>query len=174
MCYCVRDSNIEIQNIECQYRRLEYHVIRPSMFCKVISLVWFYSTKSVSLFCINLDSSASFNIYVLTISVCGQVREAIGVTLSVVCSNIRLYESFDLDRSHESASKGFGNQFNGRSWVLVLKERASEVVMNIQNTTQSDNLETPALINPENGHLNGDSQADVKWMETVLISELFK
>lgn len=23
MCYCVRDSNIEIQNIECQYRRLE-------------------------------------------------------------------------------------------------------------------------------------------------------
>ncbi|KAK9941104.1 hypothetical protein M0R45_017731 [Rubus argutus] len=96
-----------------------------------------------------------------------QVREAIGVTLSVVCSNIRLYESFDLDHSHESASKGFGNQYNGRSWVLVLKERASEVVMNIQNTTQSDNLETPAIINPEIGHLNGDSQADVKWMETL-------
>ncbi|KAL6203633.1 hypothetical protein ACLB2K_027333 [Fragaria x ananassa] len=96
-----------------------------------------------------------------------QVREAIGVALSVLCSNIRLYESFDHDGSHESANQGLGNQFDGRSWVLFLKERASEVVMNIQNTTQSDNLETPENNTPENGHLNGDSQADVKWMETL-------
>lgn len=99
----------------------------------------------------------------------GQVREAIGVTLSVLCSNIQLYESFDHEHSHAEERRDVAKQFDGRSWVQFLKERASEVLINIQNTTQSDSLETPATISPENGHLNGDSQDDVKWMETVLV-----
>ena len=160
------------------------------MFCKVISHVYLYSLLIIgrdvvqkyyerstqSPFYVSItfkDMLPSFSVYILTISMYGQVREAIGVALSVLCSNIRLCESFDHDGSHESASKGLGNQFDGRSWVLFLKERASEVVINIQNTTQSDNLETPENNTPENGHLNGDSQADVKWMETVHIWNCF-
>ncbi|BFG33636.1 hypothetical protein CerSpe_199100 [Prunus speciosa] len=96
-----------------------------------------------------------------------QVREAIGVTLSVLCSNIQLYESFDHEHSHAEERRDVAKKFDGRSWVQFLKERASEVLINIQNTTQSDSLETPATISPENGHLNGDSQDDVKWMETL-------
>ena len=39
--------------------------------------------------------------------------------------------------------------------------------MSIQNASQSDKMEIPAEISPDNGLGNGDSQDDVKWMETV-------
>lgn len=99
----------------------------------------------------------------------GQVREAIGVTLSVLCSNIRLYASSDLDHSHEGGNSNVNYQLKEGSWVQFLIERASELVMNIQNTSQSDNSEIPTDVRDQNGHLNGDSKDDVKWMETVLI-----
>lgn len=103
----------------------------------------------------------------------GQVREAIGVTLSVVCSNIRLYASFDRDHSHEGENRDVDNQLQEKSWVQFLIERASEVVMNIQQTNQADSLENKMNISYQNGHQNGDSQDDVKWMETVLIFGYF-
>jgi proteasome activator subunit 4 len=98
----------------------------------------------------------------------GQVREAIGVTLSVLCSNIRLYASSHPDHSHEGGNSDVNYQHKEGSWVKFLIERASELVMNIQNTSQSDNLETTTDARDQNGHLNGDSKDDVKWMETVL------
>ncbi|KAM1341287.1 hypothetical protein ACFX2F_005761 [Malus domestica] len=96
-----------------------------------------------------------------------QVREALGVTLSVVCSNIQLYESFNHEHSLEGGKRDVANKFDGKSWVQFLKERASEVLMSIQNTSQSDSLDTTTNISSENGNSNGDSQDAVKWMETL-------
>ncbi|RVX14579.1 Proteasome activator subunit 4 [Vitis vinifera] len=96
-----------------------------------------------------------------------QVREAIGVTLSVLCSNIRLYRSFAHNYSHEGLDSDVVNQVKGESWVQFLTEQALELVMNIQKTSQSDNLEIPTDSIPENGLSNGNSQDDIKWMETL-------
>ncbi|XP_015881496.3 proteasome activator subunit 4 isoform X1 [Ziziphus jujuba] len=96
-----------------------------------------------------------------------QVREAIGVTLSVLCSNIRLHASFDHDCSHEAENKEVNNQLKEKLWVQFLVERASEVVMNIQHTNQSDSSESKMNTSYQNGILNGDSQDDAKWMETL-------
>ena len=96
-----------------------------------------------------------------------QVREAIGVTLSVVCSNIRLYASFAHNYSLEELDSDANCKVKGESWVQFLTEQASELVLNIQKTGQSDNLETPTDTLPENGLSNGNSHDDIKWMETV-------
>lgn len=101
-----------------------------------------------------------------------QVREAIGVTLSILCSNIRLHSSFARDYSHEGGNSDVDNPLKEENWVLFLTERASDVVTNIQNASQSDNLEIPAQTTLQNGSLNGDTQDDVKWMETVLICRI--
>ncbi|WCJ32534.1 Proteasome activator subunit 4 [Euphorbia peplus] len=93
-----------------------------------------------------------------------QVREAIGVNMSILCSNIRLYAS---NHSSERPHTDFDKQPKEEEWVLLLTERASEMVINIQKTSPSDNLEIPTSIVPQNGSLNGDVQDDVKWMETL-------
>lgn len=97
----------------------------------------------------------------------GQIREAIGVTLSVLCSNIQLYASVCRDYSDEGGNTDLESLLKQRSWIKLLKERASEVVINIQCTNQSDSSETKRITS-QNGHLNGDSHDDAKWMETVL------
>ncbi|KAL5803775.1 hypothetical protein ACOSQ3_030575 [Xanthoceras sorbifolium] len=96
-----------------------------------------------------------------------QVREAIGVTLSVLCSNIRLHMSFSVDHSHEGKNSDIDNHLKEQSWVRSLTERASEAVLNIQNNSHSDSMEISAETSTQNGYLNGDSQDDVKWMETL-------
>ncbi|CAK7323879.1 unnamed protein product [Dovyalis caffra] len=95
-----------------------------------------------------------------------QVREAIGVTLSVLCTNIRLQLSSAHDYSCEGG-KDIDNQLKEEKWVLILTDRASDVVTNIQNTSPADNMETAGHIALQNGSLNGDAQDDVKWMETL-------
>lgn len=96
-----------------------------------------------------------------------QVREAIGVALSVLCSNIRLYVSSSQDHSNERGKGEINNQLKQENWVQLLTERASEVVVNIQNSTLSDVLDNSTDINIRNAHQNGDSQDNVKWMETL-------
>ncbi|KAM7499059.1 hypothetical protein LguiA_023473 [Lonicera macranthoides] len=88
-----------------------------------------------------------------------QVRESIGVTLSVLCSNICLNASFTGNREV--------GRLEGRSWDQFLTEQASKLVINIQNTSQSDNLQMLTNTSTENGVLNTHSQDDVKWMETL-------
>lgn len=75
---------------------------------------------------------------------------------------------FAHDRSHEEKNSDIDNHLKEERWVQFLTERASEAVTNIQNNSHSDNLEMSADSGNQNGHLNGDSQDDVKWMETVL------
>jgi len=91
------------------------------------------------------------------------VREAIGVTLSVLCSNIRLHTTFTNNHSHDVD----GSKIEERSWGHFLVEHASELVTSIQNASQSDKMEIQKDKSPDNGLVNGDSQDDVKWMETL-------
>jgi len=53
------------------------------------------------------------------------------------------------------------------SWVQFLTERATQAVVNIQIATQSDKVVNPVDGSSQNGHVDGDSQDDMKWMETV-------
>ncbi|KAL8135505.1 hypothetical protein AgCh_010229 [Apium graveolens] len=90
-----------------------------------------------------------------------QVRESIGVALSVLCSNLRLHANFADSNLHEEGKLKAG------SWDRFLVERASELVANIQHASQSDNMEIAEGASSEKGFSTGDSLDDVKWMETV-------
>lgn len=94
------------------------------------------------------------------------MRHALGVTLSILCSNIRLYNS----SHHDERQNNIDILFKDASWVQNLTERATEAVVNIQNATQSDKAMSTVDTNLENGHSDGDSQDDVKSMETVLMA----
>jgi len=98
-----------------------------------------------------------------------QVREALGVTLSVLCSNIRLYHSSHRDNVGDERTNNTDDLMKDESWVHCLTERAAEAVVNIQIASQSDKAVNTIDSNSQNGHLDGDSQDDMKWMETVLI-----
>lgn len=92
-----------------------------------------------------------------------QVREALGVSLSVLYSNIRLYHS-----SHQDGrSDNVDSLMQDENWVQFLTDRAAEAVVNIQIATQSDKVVNTVDGGSQNGHVDGDSQDDMKWMETV-------
>lgn len=95
-----------------------------------------------------------------------QVRESIGITLSVLCSNLRLHANFTNSNLQED-----GN-LNAGSWDKFLVERASELVANIQHALQADNMEIADGNGHANGFPNGGAQDDMKWMETVLFLKL--
>ncbi|KAG4920653.1 hypothetical protein JHK84_049501 [Glycine max] len=97
-----------------------------------------------------------------------QVREALGVTLSILCSNIRLYHSSRHDNAQDERNNDVDSLMKDESWVQFLTERAAEAVVNIQIATQSDKVVNPVDTNSQNGHLDGDSQDCIKWMETLL------
>ncbi|CAK9180714.1 unnamed protein product [Ilex paraguariensis] len=95
-----------------------------------------------------------------------QVRESIGVSLSVLCSNLRLYASFPHNHSNEVGSGGVDKKI-GVSWDQYLIGQASELVMNIQNTSPSHSLVVSSDTVLDIGISNGNGQDDVKWMETL-------
>lgn len=86
----------------------------------------------------------------------------------MLCSNIRLHASSSQDHSNDRGKTNINNQLKEENWVQLLTERASELVVNIQNSSLSDVIDTSTDISTKNGYQNGDSQDDVKWMETVL------
>ncbi|XP_047336646.1 proteasome activator subunit 4-like isoform X2 [Impatiens glandulifera] len=89
-----------------------------------------------------------------------QVREKIGVTLSIVCSNLQLHTFFTGDDD-------VGFRIEGRSWDQYLIEHASAVVLNIQSAGNSDRMDVQSDAIHGNDISNGDSKDDMKWMETV-------
>ncbi|KAI3456750.1 hypothetical protein Pfo_013413 [Paulownia fortunei] len=95
-----------------------------------------------------------------------QVREAIGVTLSVLCSNLRLSVSFDNDHLHEGGASSTDVKAAG-CWDQYLVKRASELVTKIQNVSVSETLEIPTDKILENGMSSDHSKDDIKWMETL-------
>ncbi|XP_054818668.1 proteasome activator subunit 4 [Prosopis cineraria] len=96
-----------------------------------------------------------------------QVRQVLGITLTILCSNIRLYHSSHRDSAYDERQSNPDNLLKDARWVQFLPERAAEAVVNIQDTTQSDKGVNSTDINLENGLLDGDSQDDIKWMETL-------
>ncbi|OVA12326.1 Protein of unknown function DUF3437 [Macleaya cordata] len=93
-----------------------------------------------------------------------QVREAIGVTLSVLCSNIRLSTSFNQNHFDEEGKSIVDYSLERGNWDQLLTQRASELAVNIQNAGQSDSLEA---LSRDNGFSDNESREDVKWMETM-------
>ncbi|PWA43841.1 proteasome activating protein [Artemisia annua] len=91
------------------------------------------------------------------------VREAIAIALSVLCSNIRLHASFNKDYEN---GKNMVNGKHGISWDQVLQNRASELVVAIQNANPADNLENLSETNMTSGS-DSNSSDDVQWMETL-------
>lgn len=95
-----------------------------------------------------------------------QVRESIGVTLSVLCSNMRLHASFSHDHLHQGGDSSSDRQPGG-SWDRYLIERASELVLNLQNISVSETMEFTTNKISDNGTSIDHSQDDIKWMETL-------
>lgn len=93
-----------------------------------------------------------------------QVREAVGVALCVVCSNIQLYTS----AAHSHPSTGNSVSYNDKEWggwSRILSEQATERVLKIQKSVQLEDLDVLPDAHPANG-MNND-QEDMKWMETL-------
>nr|XP_027063641.1 proteasome activator subunit 4 isoform X1 [Coffea arabica] len=96
-----------------------------------------------------------------------QVRESIGVTLCVLCSNIRLHESCSPSNSLEGVRGDVYGNFEGGSWDEYIVQRASELAVNIHNISACDILETSSDKTLHNGISKDHSRDDVNWMETV-------
>ncbi|KAI4388556.1 hypothetical protein MLD38_000875 [Melastoma candidum] len=86
-----------------------------------------------------------------------QVREAIGLTLSVLWSNIQLYQSFPHDREYKDRMETLADQ---------LTRHASELVIRIQSSIRLEKSEDSGSSVYQNGSA-ADSQDDIKWMETL-------
>ncbi|KAL5729683.1 hypothetical protein ACHQM5_002598 [Ranunculus cassubicifolius] len=95
-----------------------------------------------------------------------QVREAIGISLSVLCSNIRLHECFTSEFSDEGMKCNVDDTLGRGRWVHTLTDQACEVSQIIQDTSYVDNLENQADETLENGFSIKEMQG-VKWMETM-------
>lgn len=103
-----------------------------------------------------------------------QVRESIGVALSVVCSNKRLFAT----SGHSCLQEVEGDIDmvelpKKENWVELLTERASDLARNIQSANQSDMIDSMVDLIHENGYTNSNAKTDVKTMETVLHLILF-
>ncbi|XP_055822371.1 proteasome activator subunit 4 [Solanum dulcamara] len=104
-----------------------------------------------------------------------QVRESIGVTLCVLCSNIRLQVSCNQVHPHEVGTNNVHRKAEAENWDHYLVERASELVVKIQSFSQSDTLDVQTDRISDNRVSSEQSHDDVKWMETLfhfLISSL--
>ncbi|KAI7731194.1 hypothetical protein M8C21_030265 [Ambrosia artemisiifolia] len=93
------------------------------------------------------------------------VREAIAIALSVLCSNIRLHAFINKDYSYENGKQTIIGK-HADSWDQLLPQKASELVVAIQNANPSDNLDNLAETNTLSGSDNNSSD-DVQWMETL-------
>lgn len=100
------------------------------------------------------------------------MREAIGVTLSVLCSNLRLCASCGDDNLQEVGASTSDTSAAG-SWDQYLVKRASELVTKIQNVSATESLEIPTLKISENGMSSEHSKDDVRWMETVFFLSIY-
>ncbi|CAI9088127.1 OLC1v1022373C1 [Oldenlandia corymbosa var. corymbosa] len=96
-----------------------------------------------------------------------QVRESIGVALCVLCSNVRLNEFFAPKNSSEESLADAHGSVNAGNWDKYLVQRASELVLNIQNTSAADIMEVQIDIISDNGKSHDHSRDEVNWMETL-------
>ncbi|KAK1310134.1 hypothetical protein QJS10_CPA08g01897 [Acorus calamus] len=104
-----------------------------------------------------------------------QVREAIGVALCVLCSNMRLYASFSRMHSLDQGFNKMSDSLEREPWAVLLTDQVSELAIQIQRASQTENNESMGDFTFINGFTNSESTANVRRMETlfhVLISSL--
>ncbi|XP_078165661.1 proteasome activator subunit 4-like isoform X3 [Carex rostrata] len=96
-----------------------------------------------------------------------QVREAIGVTLSVICSNMRLFKTSEPLREvtgdtvmSDTTASAYEN------WAKLITEKAHELSLNIQNTNQYNKIDS-ALESAQETGLKDTETEDAKTMETI-------
>ncbi|PKA50502.1 hypothetical protein AXF42_Ash013716 [Apostasia shenzhenica] len=94
-----------------------------------------------------------------------QVREAIGVALSVLCSNLRLFMMYS-SKHPQRVGDNVLMKLRAEEWVKVLMERASESAINIQSSSQLDGFETSSDFH-ENGFANTEAKTDIRRLETM-------
>ncbi|XP_073061616.1 proteasome activator subunit 4-like isoform X3 [Primulina eburnea] len=95
-----------------------------------------------------------------------QVRESVGVTLAILCSNLRLHATFGNDHLHNVGAT-YADSGVAESWDQFLVKRASGLVANIQNLNALESLVIPTGNISENGISDDHSKDDIKWMETL-------
>ncbi|XP_057530197.1 proteasome activator subunit 4-like isoform X1 [Amaranthus tricolor] len=95
-----------------------------------------------------------------------QVREAVGVILCVLCSNVQLHRLYARSYPDLSGSRSVGEEIAEGSWSQLLLDQATECAIRIQKTTHSDHIDADADVFQEN-RIPNDSVEDVKRMETL-------
>lgn len=95
-----------------------------------------------------------------------QVREAIGVTLSILCSNLRLFTTYISKDPKRGEDSVIIKSLQTESWAKLLTERASESAINIQNSSQLESMETSSELY-ENGFTNNEAKTDIRTMEML-------
>uniref|UniRef100_A0A0E0HPE1 Proteasome activator subunit 4 n=1 Tax=Oryza nivara TaxID=4536 RepID=A0A0E0HPE1_ORYNI len=95
-----------------------------------------------------------------------QIREAIGVTICIACSNMRLSRLFGHGDSLDvSGDVSMTEQTGSENWSKQLTDGATELSISIQNNISKQLESTPDSVT-ENG-LDKKEEADVKRMETI-------
>lgn len=101
------------------------------------------------------------------------MREAIGVTLSVLCSNLRL-NATSMDPSFNKVDYvGVLELPQKEAWINVLTEGVSELAVNILSTNHLESIEISGEETFENTSISKEANADVRQMETVCKFILF-
>ncbi|VFQ82480.1 unnamed protein product [Cuscuta campestris] len=95
-----------------------------------------------------------------------QVRESVGLTLSVLCSNIRLNELSNQVQPHEVQISGL-HQNKKSCWDQYLMDEGLKIASNIQKPSQLNVYDISTNKASLNGASNDNSQDDAKWMETL-------
>uniref|UniRef100_A0A0E0LAS8 Proteasome activator subunit 4 n=1 Tax=Oryza punctata TaxID=4537 RepID=A0A0E0LAS8_ORYPU len=95
-----------------------------------------------------------------------QIREAIGVTICIACSNMRLSRLFGHGNSPDvSGDVSMTEQTGSENWSKQLTDGATELSISIQNNISKQLESTPDSVT-ENG-LDKKEEADAKRMETI-------
>lgn len=97
-----------------------------------------------------------------------QVREAVGVALCVVSSNLSLHMNSAQNHPNVIGNNALKDAPEIMDWSALLSEQAASRAVKIQNTLHSSDVEMlGSAVDHENGSKD-DYEEDVKWMETTL------
>lgn len=97
-----------------------------------------------------------------------QVREVIGVTLAILCSNMRLFAISCHSQLQKDEISSLIEVPQKENWAKLIIERASASTMNIQSTSRFENGDSNADGSDENCFVNTEPETDMQKMETML------
>ncbi|KAK8926304.1 hypothetical protein KSP39_PZI018786 [Platanthera zijinensis] len=95
-----------------------------------------------------------------------QVREAIGVTLSILSSNLRLFITHTSKDPKSVEDSVMTKSLQTEGWAKTLTERALESAINIQNSSQFESMEFSSHLY-RNGFTNTEAKTDIRRMEML-------